>query len=267
MPPSMPFPMPPPVIGSIILAPSPTTAMPWPTDFLIGGALQEGLEPGPAADLALVAVGGDDAFRLDVHFLLEALCADPADPAVVFDDRRRGGLEPNVRALLRGFLRHGLVESVSLKDDSHFVARMGLFNRQLRAVRREDLRALDLPADPFSVERQFRVFDEMTRKALATAHRRADLLPFLNEERAAAAHCRVAGRHRAGWTCADHHNVVLVRGHRLARPFIGTGYIRVSVKSVACNCSGQFPSRYAQETSWTATGISHVERCRSQHGR
>src|SRR3989442_747796 len=107
----------------------------------------------------------------------------------------------------------------------------------------------------------------MPGEALAAPDRGADLLPFLDQEGAAAAHRRITGRHGAGWTCADHHDVVLVRGHRLARPFIGTGYIRVSVKSVAINRSGQFPSRNAQETSWTATGISHVERCRSQHGR
>src|SRR5439155_1150723 len=123
-----------------------------------------------------------EAKCIDVHLLFEAFRADPADPAVVLDDRRRGGLEPDVCALLRGLLRNRLIERVPLEDDSDLVAGVGFLDRQLGAIRREDLRALDLPSDPLLVERQFRIFDEVTRKTLATTHRRANLLPFLDQD-------------------------------------------------------------------------------------
>src|SRR5207244_12905576 len=108
----------------------------------------------------------------------EAFRADPADPAVVLDDRRRGGLEPDVCALLRGLLRNRLIERVPLEDDSDLVAGVGFLDRQLGAIRREDLRALDLPSDPLLVERHLRVLDEVPSEALAAAHRRTDLLSF-----------------------------------------------------------------------------------------
>src|SRR5207245_1466530 len=164
----------------------------------------------------LVAVGGDDAFRLDGHLLFEALRANPTNPAVVFDDRRRGRLQPDVGARLCRFLRHCLVEGVPLEDDSHLVAGVSLLDREFRAVRGEYLRPLDLASDPFAVERQFRIFHKVPRETLATTHWRADFLSFLNEEGAAATHRGVARGHRAGWTCADYHDVVLVRGHLLA---------------------------------------------------
>src|SRR2546428_405868 len=192
MPANMPLPIPPPVIGSIILAASPTRAMPLPTDFLIGG---------------------DDALRLDVHLLLEAFGANAANPSVVLDDRRRGGLEPDIRARLRGLLRHSLVECVPLEHDPDLVARVGFFDRQLGAVWRKDLRAFDFAADPLAVEGHLRVLDEVPSEALATADRRTDLLPFLDQQGTAAAGRRIPRGHGAGRTCTDHDDIVLVGGH------------------------------------------------------
>ena len=149
--------------------------------------LQEGLESGPTADLALVAVGGDDAFRLDVHLLLEALRVDPADPAVVFQDGRRRRLEPDFRAGLGCLLGHGLVERIPFQDDADLVPGVGFLDRQLRAVRGEDLGTLDLAADPFLVERHLRVFDEVAGQSFATAHGGTDFLAFLDQEGLAAA--------------------------------------------------------------------------------
>src|SRR6266700_2030692 len=189
---------------------------------------QERLEAGPPAHLAFVAVRGDDALRLDRHLVLEPLRADPSYPAVVLHDCRGGRLEPDLRARLRGLLRHGLVERIPLEDDSNLVPRVGFLNRELRSVRREDLRAFDLAAHPLAVERQLGVLDEVPREAFTATHGRADLLSLLDEERAAAAHRCVSRGHRARWARADHDDVVLVGGHAHARPFIAGGYIRLT---------------------------------------
>src|SRR6266568_5452912 len=147
------------------------------------------------AHLAFVAVRGDDALRLDRHLVLEPLRADPSYPAVVLHDCRGGRLEPDLRARLRGLLRHGLVERIPLEDDSNLVPRVGFLNRELRSVRREDLRAFDLAAHPLAVERQLGVLDEVPREAFTATHGRADLLSLLDEERAAAAHRCVSRGH------------------------------------------------------------------------
>src|SRR5439155_109879 len=65
--------------------------------------LQEGLESRPAADLALVAVGGDHALRLDVHLLLEALRVNAADPSIVPQE----GLAAAGRGVARGHRARG----------------------------------------------------------------------------------------------------------------------------------------------------------------
>src|SRR5207247_7970615 len=140
------------------------------------------LETGPAPHLALIAVRRDDALRLEVHFLLESFCAHPTDTAIVRQNRCRGRLQPDVRPGLRGFLGDGLVERVPLENDSDLVPGVSLLDCQFRAVRGEDLRALDLAADPFLVEGQFRVLDEMPSEAFAATHGRADLLPLLDQE-------------------------------------------------------------------------------------
>src|SRR5437660_6079750 len=185
MPASMPFPMPPPVIGSIIRAASPTSAMPLPTDFLIGGAV--GLQ-----------------------------------------DRGRGRLQPDVGAGLRGLFGDRFVERVPLEDDADLVPRMGLLDRELGAVRREDLGPFHLAADPFLVEREVRVLDEVAGQAFPAAHRGADLLPLFDQKGATTARGCIAGRHRTRRACADHDDVVLIGGHRVAGPSIGTGYIRLT---------------------------------------
>src|SRR6266704_4658092 len=189
---------------------------------------QERLEAGPPAHLAFVAVRGDDALRVDRQLVLEPLRADPADPAVVLHDGGGGRLEPDVRARLCGLLRHGFVEGVPLEDDPDLVAGVRLLDRELRAVRREDLRALDLTAHPLSVERELRIFDEMSCEAFAAPHWRADLLSLLDQEGSATAHRRIPSGHRARWARADHDDVVLVGGHAHARPFIAGGYIRLT---------------------------------------
>src|SRR5207245_8560752 len=79
------------------------------------------------------------------------------------------------------------------------------------AVWREDLRALDLAADPLAVEWELRVLDEVAGETFAASHRRANLLPLLVKEGAATAHRRVPRGHRSGGTRPDPDDVVLLR--------------------------------------------------------
>src|SRR5437773_10597347 len=64
----------------------------------------------------------------------------------------------------------------------------------------------------------------MPSEAFTATHGRADLLPLLDQEGSAATGSRIACRHRARRARADDHNVVAVRRHGCAGPFIDARY-------------------------------------------
>src|SRR5437879_11666515 len=166
-----------------------------------------GLEPSPAPDLALEAVGVDHDVGADVERVSQVLAAGADHLAILAQEVDRTRLDHNIRAGFRRLAREEPIEEVSFQDVPALVACARLVEDERRSVRSDDPGAVDLVTNELAARRQSDFLEPSFRDALAASDRRADFGSLLDQEDIGAPQGRILLRRDA-------------RGYRAAAEYI-----------------------------------------------
>ncbi len=166
---------------------------------------QRRLQPGPLAYLRLDPVGGDNHAGHHLPPATWPLQDQPTHNVSLAQQAHRCRFDPHLCASANRLLGQGAVKDAAFQHVTP--PPFGLQRLAVIPAAHGELRARHLGADPARV-RHDKGCQQIVTHPFGAAHRRTDLLPFLDQQHAQACPGRCSRCRGAGWSSTHHHHVV-----------------------------------------------------------